>query len=482
MLSSSTDVTSSDFRDYILGVLFLKRISDVFEGEEEKIMTETGDGVPAWNDPDEHQFSVPERATWDSIRRTSVQVGSELNRACAELEDANPILVGVLTSIDFNSNELGDARQRDDVLIRLIQHFSTISMKNSDLEEPGLLGRVFESLIEKFADEAGKKGGEFWIPRKVVQLLVSLADPQEGMRICNPTAGSGDTLIEAARHLKLIGANPKDLTMCGQVEEVGIWRICKMNMILHGFLDADIRRGDVIRDPKFVEDGRLVLFDREIANPPFSTKDWGREVAEQDRFGRFRYGIPPRAKGDFAFIEHMISTLNDEGKMAAVVSPGVLFRSGAEGKIRKNILKEEIVEAVVGLPSALLYGIGTPAVVLVINKNKPPERIGSVLFIDASREYQEDKRMNTLGDQEIEKIVAAYRKYADVEKYCRVVPMAEIKENGYSLNISRYVDVAPDEEPVEIAVVLRDIRALKSRRQNIEADMIGYLKYLGCEV
>lgn len=244
-LRGSIDSSSSELRDCILGLLFLKRISDVFEEEEERIETQTGDGILARNDPDEHQFLVPERARWDGIKGTAVQVGAELNRACAELEDANPELVGVLTTIDFNTHRLGDARQRDAVLLQLIQHFSTILMKNADLEEPDLLGRVFESLVGKFAEEAGTKGGEFCTSPKVGQLLVCLADPQEGMRICNPTAGSGDTLIESARYLKRIGGNPKDLTMCGQVEDVAIWRICKMNMILHGFPDADIRRGDV---------------------------------------------------------------------------------------------------------------------------------------------------------------------------------------------------------------------------------------------
>lgn len=485
-LFGSIDSSSNELRDCILGLLFLKRISDVFDEEVERIEMEAGDGILARNDPDEHQFLVPKRARWDGIKGTPVQVGAELNRACVELEDANPVLAGVLTTIDFNSDRLGDARQRDVVLLKLIQQFSTIPMKNADLEEPDLIGRVFESLVGKFADNAGPKGGEFCTPPKVGQLLVCLADPQAGMRICNPTAGSGDILIEAARYLKRMGANPKDLTICGQVEDVAIWRICKMNMILHGFPDADIRRGDIIRDPKFVEGRQLLLFDRQIANLPFSAEDWGREEAEQDRFQRFRYGIPPRSRGDLAFVEHMISTLNDEGKMAAVVHPGVLFRGGSEGRIRKNILNEEILEAIIGLPSALSFGIGTPAVVLVINKKKPSERIGSVLFIDASREHQEDRKMKmemkmeTITDQEVEKIVAAHRGYEDVEKYCRVVPMAEIKENGYSLNISRYVDVAPEEEPVDVTAVLRDIRVIESRRQDLEADMIGYLKELGC--
>ena len=474
-------IDSADYKNYIFGLLFLKRLSDVFEEEAEKIEKETGDKDLAWNDPDEHQFFVPERARWDNIRKVSIQVGDELNKACAELEDANPLMEGVLASIDFNADKLGDAKQRDTTLLQLIQHFSTIPMKNRDLAEPDLLGRVYEFLIEKFADDAGKKGGEFYTPRKVVQLLVALLDPQEGMRMCDPTVGSGGMLIESAHYVERNGGNPKNLTLCGQEKNIGTWGICKMNMLLHGFPDADIRKGDVIRDPKFLVDGQLMLFDREIANPPFSLDNWGREVAEEDGFGRFRYGIPPRTKGDFAFVEHMVSTLNDEGKLAVVVPHGVLFRGGAEGRIRENMLKEDIVEAIVGLPPALFYGTGIPAAVLVVNKNKTPERKGSVLFIDASQEYQEGKRQNTLRDQDIEKIVGAYRGYENIEKYSRVVPLDEIAENDYNLNISRYVDTTPEEEQIDVAAAIRELRALEARRREIEAEMSGYLKVLGYE-
>jgi len=474
-------IDSADYKNYIFGMLFLKRLSDVFEEEAEKIEKETGDKELAWNDPDEHQFFVPERARWDNIKKTSIHVGDELNKACAELEDANPLMEGVLASIDFNTVKLGDVKQRDNTLLQLIQHFSTIPMKNSDLAEPDLLGKVYEYLIGKFADDAGKKGGEFYTPRKVVQLLVALLDPQEGMRICDPTVGSGGMLIESVHYVDRNGGNSKNLSLCGQEKNIGTWGICKMNMLLHGFPDADIRKGDVIRDPQFLVDGQLMLFDRVIANPPFSLDKWGREVGEEDGFGRFHYGVPPKTKGDFAFVEHMIATLNQEGKLAVVVPHGVLFRGGAEGKIRKNVLKEDIIEAVVGLPPALFYGTGIPAAVLVVNKNKPADRKGLVLFIDASQEYQEGKRQNILRDQDIEKIVTTYKDYADVDKYCRVVPMSEIKENDYNLNISRYVDITPEEEPIDVAEALRELRVLESRRREIEVEMGSYLKELGYE-
>ena len=472
-------IDSADYKNYILGLMFLKRLSDVFEEEARKIEQETGDKELAWNDPDEHQFFVPERARWESIRKVTAQIGDNLNKACSALEDQNPMMEGVLNSIDFNSDRLGDVKQRDGTLLQLVQHFSAIPLKNSDLENPDVLGDVYEYLIEKFADDAGKKGGEFYTPRMVVKLLVAILDPKEGMRVADPTAGSGGMLIEAGAHVKRNGGNPKNLSLFGQEKNIGTWGISKMNMLLHGLPDADIRKGDVIREPKLLIDGQLMLFDRVIANPPFSLDKWGYEVAESDGYGRFHYGVPPKTKGDFAFVEHMIATLNQEGKMGVVVPHGVLFRGGAEGRIREGICKGDIIEAVIGLPAQLFFGTGIPAAILIINKNKPQERRGSILFIDGSQNYQEGKKQNKLRPEDIEKIVAAYNGYKDVPKYCRVVPLSEIEENDYNLNISRYVDTAPEEEQIDVAEALRELKALEARRREIEVQMDGYLKELG---
>ncbi|MCK5177576.1 MAG: SAM-dependent DNA methyltransferase, partial [Candidatus Aenigmarchaeota archaeon] len=367
-------IDSSDYKNYIFGLLFLKRLSDVFEEEAEKIEKETGDKNLALNDPDEHRFFVPEKARWENIRKHNSQIGDTLNKAAAALEDKNPIMEGILASMDFNSDKLGDVKQRDGTLLRLIQHFSTISMKNSDLENPDILGNVYEYLIERFADDAGKKGGEFYTPRKVVQLIVNLLAPKEGMRICDPTCGSGGMLIECAHYVEKQHGNQRNLSLYGQEKNIGTWGICKMNMLLHGFPDADIRKGDTIRSPQLLVDGQLMLFDRVIANPPFSLDQWGRDVAEDDGFGRFRHGIAPRTRGDFAFVQHIIATLNQEGKLGVVIPHGVLFRGAAEGKIRESIVKEDLIEAIIGLPSALFYGTGIPAAIIIMNKNKPEER------------------------------------------------------------------------------------------------------------
>lgn len=472
-------IDSADYKNYIFGFLFLKRLSDVFAEEAERIEKETGNKEAAWEDPDEHQFFIPSKARWMEIQKMTSNIGDQLNKACAAIEDQNNLMEGVLASIDFNSEKLGDSKQRDTTLSQLIQHFSKIPMKNSDLTEPDMMGRVYEYLIEKFADDAGKKGGEFYTPRKVVQLIVALLEPQEKMRICDPTCGSGGMLIESAHYVQNHGGNAKNLSLYGQEKNIGTWGICKMNMLLQGLPDAKIEKGDTIRDPKLLTDGQLMLFDRVIANPPFSLDKWGIETAEKDPYGRFKYGVPPKTKGDYAFVEHMIAILNQTGKMGVVVPHGVLFRCGVEGKIREDIIKDDIIDAVIGLPHNLFYGTGIPTAFLLINKNKPFERKKKILLIDASKEYLEGKSQNYIRDQDIEKIVNAYKEYKDIEKYCRVITIDEIQKNDYNLNISRYIDSGYEEEIADINQVLNELKNLEQQRDDIKIKMNLYLKELG---
>ena len=458
-------ISSTDYKDYILGMLFLKRLSDVFEEEAERIEQETGDHDLAWNDPDEHQYYLPRGCLWKDIQKLTVEIGDRLNTITQKIEDQNPVMGKVLGNIDFNSYKLGETKQRDTNLSALIRNFSTIPMRNADLESPDMLGDVYMYLIERFADDAGKKGGEFFTPHQVAALLARLLDPKEGMRIHDPCCGSG--------------GDPANLTLTGQEKNIGTWGLCKMNMLLHGYIDADIRAGDTIREPQFLLDSHLMQFDRIISNPPFSLDKWGQETAKADPYGRFGYGLPPATKGDWAFVLHMINVLNETGKLAVIVPHGVLFRGGAEGKIRTNVLKDDLVEAVIGLAPNLFFGTSIPAAVLVVNKDKPTERKGKVLFIEASAEFQEGKNQNCLRKMDIEKIVTAYREYRDVEKFCRVVPMEEIEENDYNLNITRYVDTTPEEEVVDVAAVARELHDLRERRAVIEAEMDWYLEELG---
>jgi len=469
-------IDSSDYKNYIFGLLFLKRLSDRFD-EEYKALEENR-GVP--EDKDNYQFFVPKRAKWSEIQKVATDLGSALNKACSELEKENNSLEGVLAGIDYNDErKLGDTRNRDVVLGRLVQHFSNLSLRNSDLSEPDMLGRAYEYLIEKFADDAGKKGGEFYTPRMVVQLIVEMLAPKEGMRICDPTAGSGGMLIECAHYLERRKQNRKNLSLYGQEKNLGTWAICKMNMLLHGLPDARIEKGDTIRDPKLREDGELMLFDRVIANPPFSLDEWGREIAEHDPHSRFRFGIPPKTKGDLAFVQHMIATTNDKGMVGVVMPHGVLFRGAAEGDIRRGMLQKDLVEAVVGLPTNLFYGTGIPAAILILNRAKKTERKRRVLFIEASREFKEGSVQNYLREEDVTKISAAFHAFQDVEKYTRVVGLDEIEKNDWNLNISRYVETADAAEKIDVAHALAKLRELEKKRGEAEERMNGYLKELG---
>ena len=475
-------IDSSDYKTYIFGLLFLKRLSDRFEEEAEKLVADGMSKEVAWNDPDEHQFFVPNRARWDAIQKRATNIGETLNKACAALEEQNSALEGVLAGIDYNDErKLGDARNRDTVLARLVQHFSEVSLRNDHMAEPDLLGRAYEYLIEQFADDAGKKGGEFYTPRMVVKLIVELLAPTERMRICDPTAGSGGMLIECAHYIERHRGNPRNLTLHGQEKNLGTWAICKMNMLLHGLPDARIEKGDTIRDPKLVDEGELLLYDRVIANPPFSLDEWGRDVAENDGYGRFRFGIPPRTKGDLAFVQHMVGVLNAAGRLGVVMPHGVLFRGSAEGKIRHGLLQEDLFEAVIGLAPNLFYGTGIPASILVLNRDKPAARKGRVLFIDASGKFEEGSNQNRLRDEDIEHVSRTFHAYADVEKYARVVPLAEIEQNDWNLNISRYVDTSEEEERIDVADAVRKLRELEQERAAAEATMNRYLTELGYE-
>ncbi len=471
-------IDSSDYKGFIFGFLFLKRLSDRFDEEVEALHGVKGADP---EDPDEHDFFVPKRARWSEIQKVATNVGDTLNKAAQALEDANTKLEGVLAGIDFNDErKLGDARNRDVVLGKLVQHFAKLHLANQNLSEPDMLGRAYEYLIEKFADDAGKKGGEFYTPRMVVRLIVELLQPKEGMRICDPTCGSGGMLIECAHHLERNGQNPKNLSLYGQEKNLGTWAICRMNMLLHGLPDSRIEKGDTIRDPKLRSADGLMVFNRVIANPPFSLDEWGREVAEHDPYGRFGFGIPPKTKGDLAFVQHMIATTDDNDGMVGVVMPhGVLFRGAAEGEIRKGILQEDLVEAVVGLPTNLFYGTGIPAAVLVLNRKKVPERKRKVLFIEASRAFKEGTAQNYLREEDVNRIAATFRAYKNVDKYARVVPLEEIEKNDFNLNISRYVETADAAEKVDVASAIARLRELEAKRTEAENRMNGYLKELG---
>jgi len=445
---------ASEYKEYIFGMLFLKRVSDQFDVERKKIQEKwEKEGLAKeqidelLEDPNQYidSFFVPHRARWNNIKDLKDNVGNELNKAIESLEEYNPELSGVLKHIDFLAQISNKRKVKDTQLVDLIHHFNKYRLTNEDFEFPDLLGAAYEYLIKDFADSAGKKGGEFYTPSRIVRLLVHILKPQAGMFVFDPTCGSGGMLIQSKQYLEETGQDARNSALYGQDNNGTVWAICKMNMFLHNINDAHIELEDSLEHPQFVENGYIKKFDRVIANPPFSQN---YTKSRMDYQQRFRYGFAPESgkKADLMFVQHMIASLKDDGKMATIMPHGVLFRGGMEKVIREGIVKDKIVEAIIGLPSNLFYGTGIPACVLVINKNKPPEMANKILFINADAEYGELKGQNFLRPEDIEKIVYVFDQKLQIPKYSRLVDIAEIEDSDYNLNIRRYVDNSPDPE------------------------------------
>lgn len=412
------------------------------------------------------------------MRKHTTDIGSRLNEAFHAIEDANMRLQRVFQDVDFNNKE----RFPDATLELLLQHFEKYRFRRTDVE-PDMLGNAYEYLIAQFADDAGKKGGEFYTPKMVVRLIVECLRPQPGMSVYDPTAGSGGMLLEAVHYLQRNGQNPRTLQLYGQEMNLNTWAICQMNLFLHDIDDAFIARGDTLRDPKHLatEGGTaLKQFDRVLANPPFSLASWGHEQwSKGDKFGRDLFGCPPKSYGDLAFVQHMLASLKPDGMLGVVLPHGILFRGGAEGKIRKGMLQADLVEAVIGLAPNLFYGTGIPACVLICNRNKPEGQKGKVLFVNGAEEFVEGKNQNSMTPDNVDRLVQSFLKPIVNNKACRLVPLQEIEEHDFNLNISRYVGLALDTVPVNVGEEIKSLRAAIARRDEAEKRLFVFLRELG---
>jgi type I restriction enzyme M protein len=477
-------VDPSIYKDYVLTMLFLKYISDVWQDHYDQYQKEHGDEPELIEElMKSERFVLPKFASFYNLfdRRHEPGNGERIDQALHAIEETNITkLRDVFQDITFNSNKLGDDKQKNNILRHLLEDFnkSTLDLRPSRIGKLDIIGGAYEFLIKNFAASAGKKAGEFYTPPEVSDLIAEILEPREGDEICDPACGSGSLLMKCGRKIRDNFNDSKKYALFGQEAIGSTWALAKMNMFLHSEDNHRIEWGDTLRNPKLLNpDETLKHFDIVTANPPFSLEKWGYEEAQHDRFSRYRRGIPPKTKGDYAFILHMIETLKPgTGRMGVVVPHGVLFRGAAEGQIRKKLIEENLLDAVIGLPEKLFYGTGIPAAILIFKKRKTDDK---VLFIDASRDYRDGKNQNFLRPEDIQKIVTTYRQRISVDKYAYLASLEDIQENDFNLNIPRYVDTFEEEAEIDLLAVRKEREQLKAQLAELEIEMNYYLKELG---
>jgi len=469
---------SSDYKDYVLTMLFVKYLSDFYREKVEALQEKYGDNQERIERSlKREKFVLDETCTFEYIlkHKESNELGEVINKALERIEEDNrEKLEGIFRNVDFNSEvKLGRTKERNSILKNLLEDFADerLDLRPSMLEGNDVIGDAYEYLIAHFASDAGKKGGEFFTPSAVSTLLAKLVGAKEGDRIYDPTCGSGSLLIKASKEV-----GNDNFAIYGQEKNGETQALTKMNMFLHEINDAKIEWGDTLRNPLHVENDHLMKFDVVVANPPFSLDKWGADDLADDKYKRFEFGLPPKSKGDYAFVQHMLASLNENGRMGVVLPHGVLFRGASEGRIRTQIIDNNLLDVVIGLPANLFFGTGIPATILIFKKGRTAK---DVLFIDASREFDKAKNQNTLSPEHIEKILETYKARKEVEKYAHVATLEEIQENDYNLNIPRYVDTFEEEEPVDIEATKQKITQIEDELVDVKKQMQKYLQELG---
>ena len=480
-------ISADTYKDFILTMLFLKYISDVWQDHYDQYQDEYGDEPELIEEMMKNErFVLPKSSSFYTLyeHRYEPGLGERIDQALHAIEETNGTKLkdagkSVFQDISFNTDRLGEEKQKNTILRHLLEDFAKpeLNLKPSRVGKLDIIGNAYEYMIKNFAASGGQKAGEFYTPPEVSDLISELLDPKPGDSICDPACGSGSLLMKCGRKV-VANHSSKQYALYGQEAIGSTWSLAKMNMFLHGEDNHKIEWGDTIRNPKLLDkNGDLMLFDIVTANPPFSLDKWGHDEAEHDKYGRFRRGIPPKTKGDYAFILHMIETLKPKtGRMGVVVPHGVLFRGSSEGKIRKQLIDENLLDAVIGLPEKLFYGTGIPAAILIFKKANSSE---DVLFIDASREFKSGKNQNQLSDENIQKIVDTYRGRQSIDKYAYLANRDEIKENDYNLNIPRYVDTFEEEEEIDLMAIRAEREKLKTQLNELETKMERYLEELG---
>jgi len=450
-------VDASDFKAYVFPLLFLKRISDVYDEEHESALVESDGDEEYAALPEQHRFQVPSGCHWNDLRSRSSNVGQAIQRAMREIEKANPsTLYGIFGDVQWSNKD----RLSDRLLVDLVDHFSQMDLRNSSV--PGdILGDSYEYLIKKFADLTNKKAGEFYTPRSIVRLMVNILDPRTGETVYDPACGTGGMLLETLHHVRERGGDDRLMLgrLFGQEKNLTTAAIARMNLFLHGAEDFQVVRGDTLRSPAFFSGDRLATFDCVIANPPFSLSSWGEDTWASDPWGRNLAGTPPKMYGDWAWVQHMIASMTSKsGRMAVVLPHGALFRMGAEGKIRSKVLELDLIEAVIGLGPNLFYGTGLAACILVARRNKPTGRQGKVLLVDGSDLFRKGRNQNTLEADHAEALLAAFEGFADIAGRASVVSINEITAQGGNLNIAGYIAKVDDEVIPSVAEATAALR------------------------